>query len=383
MSIKQSLSSTSSELQRLVESAVDIAISSKKKSQIIEAYNLIYDQVDKVTASIPLKATTFSATKKSLRVVNNLVGGTLDGLHSSDLSLKQVRALATDLLVERLPVFLEVLDSDIHTHNKKYGITQANLKVAEESLSNTKTDPVTASLVAALNPKKKTPSKKSLCSAKTFQQALTEAVKNLTLGTNVNYGQDEGEEELNVEPDKKGDETRTFLRSLESKRSLLPATLGKQPFTILRMPIVPIFNAVDRSGGIRVQGLSMNVKAQPNPSYILNHVGIKAVAVEEYVVIDNQLLLAINLDALPTETVIQRRKEVQIPMKPEKYVKFVLQTLAESTPNTYELVDENSIKNPRTPRIQLYWIMPAKTLSVLSRKGFPKIRQWGLPFRTK
>lgn len=374
MSIKLSLISTSSELQRLVEAAVDLTTTSKKKSEFIEAYGLAFSQVEDVIASIPPKVATFANTKRSLRIINNLLGGTLDGLHTSEISLKELKGLAQDLLNEKLPVFLETVSEDVTRHNTKYGIE------SDVTLPITPTDSITESLTAALNFTAKK-SKNSLSSSKTFKEALGDAIIGLKTGSSERLADTTSPLEDDVATsDKKGDVTRKFLQGLSAYKATIPVTLGKTPFTILRLPIVPVFHAVDRSSGQMVTGLGMNVKAQPNPTYILKQSGIRATAVEEYVVIADQLMLVVNKKALPSNEVQKGKRVIDVSTKPLDYAKLVLSTLAESTPNQYVLVDETPVTNPRNPDTLLYWIMPAKTLSFLLRKGFPKILQWGLPF---
>jgi hypothetical protein len=390
MSHKNSFTGSIKELTRLVETAVEVSKTSKKKSIIIEAYASAFTQVEKVVESIPKKVSTFSTTKKSLRVVNNLLGGTLDGLYSSDISLSQLRSLSKDLISNKMPLLLESVSSDSANYEAKYGQKTEAFVQKPKSF-----DLITESLITELN-KPATDLKSSLSGNQAFKQALLDAVKNATKGNSEHIPPTDtpvGEPELPTNV--RDAETKQVLNGLQSKRALLPATLNDRGFTMLRLPVAPIFHATDRSGGVRAVGLGMGVRGQPNPYYTLKAAGIRSVAVGEYVIIDDQIMLAISKGSLQTRKDEEdaqlvksglakgsralRAKSAKL-QSPIEYARTIISIIADTTGTTYELVDEIPATNPKNPDIVFFWIMPSKTLTFLLRKNFPKIRHWGLGF---
>jgi len=367
---------TSSELERLISESVDLALTSKKKPHIVGAFTAAFEHLESVSSSIPPKVSTFSNTKRSLKVVTNLLGGILDGLDSNDLSLKELRSLSKELRDERLPIFIDDVWAD-NTKAQAVLNRTTDIPTMIRAASKTRDEEITDNLVIALSDSTKEV-KKSISSSKTFEEALHAAIKDIKTGSAERVTDKQADL---PDVDKKGDATRNYLKGLSSLRSTIPATAGRSGFTIIRLPIVPVFKAVDKSGGHRAVGLGPQIRAQPNPSYVLKEAGIRSTSLEEYVIIDNQLLLAVSKSNLPEKELKTKSNRKKVgKMEPLEYAKLVLSVIEDTTDKSYAFVDEKPLTNPKNSDVLFFWIMPSKTLSFLLRKGFPKIHQWGLPF---
>jgi hypothetical protein len=136
-------------------------------------------------------------------------------------------------------------------------------------------------------------------------------------------------------------------------------------------------------------GLSPTIRGQPNPSYILKDAGIKATSIEEYVIIADQLMLAIDKTRISSENVDVNKafkknpKGIKAVDGARIYAQDVLDILNERDGNTRKLVlvNDTPVTNPKKSSIVLFWVMPAAQLNHLLRKGFPKLLGWALPYR--
>lgn len=359
MSKKQGIITASNSFQEFVEHACSVVRTSKKKSAITTAFNQAFSQVETVLASIPPKDKGFSATKKSLKVVNNLLGGVLDGLESDDLTLRELKALSRTIKNEKLPAFMEAVAADTsRTKDEK----------------PTEQDGILQKLVIALDDASKDV-KRSLSNSTGFQKAVEDVIQNMTKGQ-APKSEDEPEA---TDDETTPDKTRAYLKGLSGLRTKLPPTAGKGGFTIFRMPVVPVFEPIDRKLGLG--GRPTTIVGQPNPTNILKQAGIRSIAVEEYVIIDNQLLLAISKSHLPEKDVpIKSKRQKPVHLTPLEYAKLVLSVIDDNTGKGYTLVDDTPVGNPKSKDVVFFWIMPSTTLSFLLKKRFPKLKQWGLPF---
>jgi hypothetical protein len=356
-------------LKQLVESAVTLSLISKKRSKIIKSYSEAYSQVNNVIASIPQKQKGFSSTKKSLKIVTNVLGGVLDGLESEDLTLKELRSISKQLDSVILPNFLLSVSSD-------------TLAPEQKAIVETKPlSPIENQLITELNKTSKIVRKK-LIHNKSFKESLEEVKEQLKGGAS-----DKITSKSSALDDISSKElTKAYFSVLEKSRDSLPMDVSKWGFSIVRMPIIPIFNPTAKSGGSRAVGLKMDIQGQPNPYFILKAAGISAQSIDtsrEYLVIEDQILLAISITSIPVIKVPKgKTKMVDKSLTPYEYAQLILSTINETSTSEYALVSDIFIKNPRRANIVLFWVMPSKTLAFLLRKGFPKLKEWGLPFKS-
>ncbi len=367
-------------LDELVTEAVNITTTSKKRSQILAAFCSAYEQVESVSAAVPKKVQFYSESKKSIKTVSNVLGGAIDGLEASDITLSELRSLSKQLLDEIMPTLMEKVELNSAQHLAR---TKPSESVQEQRKPANASDQITEKLVIALNddgPKVH----KAFCQTKTFKDALADAIKGIKLGNDERIESDKQIVGV-IEDNASKDAVRAYLKSLAAMRANIPVTAGKAGFNIVRLPVVPVFEAITRGSGQRVPGAGMAIKGQPNPSAVLKQTGIRSVPVEEYMIIQDQLLLVIDKNNLPEKEVVKSTKsgrihKSQVPMTPYDYAKTVLSVIESSTGKSYACFDDKPLTNPRKSNLLMYWIMAEKTVVYLKRKGFPKILNWGLPF---
>ena len=373
---------TSVEFNQKVIAATSVAATSKNKSSIIQGFELALAYSQDVAKSIPPKVSHYAGTTRSLRVVTNLLSGVLDGLESGDLSLKELRSISSDIASNRIPAFLEVTSSEINAVEIKRNALK------NDFLINDRRQPVLSSaalitnkLADALN--EHADQKQSTSTVNpAFKLALEKAVSDLKLGSGTQVAEPwKGNSES---PDMTKESIRKYFADLKTVRAGIPITAGKSGFTILRLPVAPVFQAVDSFAGSPSQGAGKGDRRQPNPAFALKSAGIKVIPVEEYVIIADQLMLAISKTELPPRpgaALVKKVRATVVPlMTPLEYAKYILAVIAENTGNRYELVNPVPVNNPRNKDMLFFWIMPANSLSYIVRKGFPNIHQWGLPF---
>jgi hypothetical protein len=354
-------------LKQLVESAVTLSLISKKRSKIMKSYSDAFTQIDNVIASIPQKQKGFSSTKKSLKIVTNVLGGVLDGLESEDLTLKELRSISKQLDNRILPSFLTAVSSD-------------TLAPEEKIPEKKQLSPIENQLINELDKHSKLV-RNRITKNKSFKDSLEEVKEQLNAGNSEKHLS----KSASLDDATSKEVTKSYFKLLQQTKSKLPTTTGKWGFTILRMPIIPIFKSTAKSGGSRAVGLKMDIQGQPNPYFILKAAGIATQSIDttrEYIVIEDQMLLAISLSTIPTIQVPKgKTKVIDKTLEPYEYASLILSTINETSTAKYDLVSDIFIKNPNRSDIVLFWVMPSKTLGFLLRKGFPKLKEWGFPFK--
>lgn len=380
---------------KAVERGATVALSTKDKKAIYEEYNTAYECYSSCLED--LNVPSLSKSRKEIKVVYNLLGGILNGLDTEDISLRDLRCVSRNLLETILPKVHSTLEGRVEKKIElpvMLPVTKVVKKVVvskfteienqlEEALNfSTKTEPV-----KVVRDKSK-PAKVSVSQqAPSFKITLEEISRKLKEQEDIKN---------KVEKDKEGkvldlgelsyESLKTRIQFLKEQQSKLPLSCGKSGFSIFKLPILPVFNAIDRNSGIRAQGLGTKIQAQPSIYYLLKHLGIQSFSIDEYLVVDNQVLLAIDKNAIPNKEVkVKSKKTSKVVIKevqnsPLDYANHIIDILNETGSNKYSLVSEMSINNPRNTNIVLFWLMSSPTLSVLIRKGLPKLHTWGLPF---
>jgi hypothetical protein len=359
---KHSFVDSTTELLSSVDTAIRTAKIANKRSVLTEVFASAYEASNLVKNALPEKSRHLAATKAKLKVVSNLLGGIVDGLESKDLSLKELRSLSSELSTTHLPRFSAALASDL-----AQSLEQAKAELEEDT-------PLVKHIKTSLDSDLEE-TKASLSASKSFKDAMKEALDKLEKG---------GDERLpkaveEGDPATTTDATRAYLKNVQALRSTIPTTVGKSGFNIIRLPVVPVFVAVDRKMGIG-GGAPTLMKGQPNPAIVLKQAGIKTTRLEEYVIVDNQLLLAISKSTIPQKEITKGKRTKTVSMSSLEYAQLILSVIGESSNKQYSLVDDTPTTNPKNSDIVFFWVMPSKSLSFLLRKGFPKLKAWGLPF---
>lgn len=214
------------------------------------------------------------------------------------------------------------------------------LKSVYESLANETPDD--SEQVASLSEKQeaiKESLKEELESDEELQQALVEVQKALKRANRL------------AAIDKSVSEQ---IASFGKYRAQLPIKLPSD-FMVVRMPIIPIFsNLILKESDFKA-------------------IGINAVSIEGYVALHDQILICVSESKAKTYGV-----------DTTSYVQSVIALLNERGSQNYSLVTDAYIKNPRNVDIRLYWVLPTKKLSGLTKKIMSGRKannlKWGLAF---
>ena len=435
-----------------IEGAIDSCIATRSSRQILESLAGAQVLASNSISSIPPKSRTFTPVKKSLTALSNALDSLHSGVESRDLSLSEFRDLAAYVKSKFALETHEVLRS---------------LSVAD--------DPVVEDNPATIMDRKLVVRSTDLRTAlKTVREHLNDLFHTQEEAEDAEnpFLQEHTRSEQAYKSREEKEEAllKDRIAHVAGLKSNLPLKL-KGPFQLLRLPIVPIFDAGILSGK-KPTGRS-DLTRNFSSSRLLDSLGIGHIMVQDYLILEEQVVLAI--DSSELEDFIQdakrsqdehrkvelkehrtkvnqrevslekkadklRREEeaaaleveaerkaraaarkagmpvspvkvkvdpgaalfdalkghgkissprLSVPEKPRKaklnvsnldYVQSILDTLNEKSPSKYNLVTDYFVLNPRNTDIQLYWLMPRKTLSALISKGWTKVKNWGFPW---
>lgn len=178
------------------------------------------------------------------------------------------------------------------------------------------------------------------------------------------------------------------LAEVKTGKSDLPKTL-KGPFSVINAPVVAIFDAND--GGRkrdRPEGPG-TVQRNFSRTALLDQYGIKYLMLEDYLILQSQRLLAVDMAAVEAAYIAQKKaagkRASTISAKDRDralfdYAQGVVNLLNERGSQQFELVSKDHIANPRSKTMVLFWVMPSRILGALQRRGWSKLSRWNLPF---
>jgi hypothetical protein len=311
-------------LSRSVHAVIAEQDGMKSRSKFIAKLSNIETDLD-----IPKTKGTFKL-RKAADKIGSIRDGIVQGLEDQTLSLKELRSLLTKNLASALTEF----DTAVNLFSEG--------KVEEEPA------PVKISHAPSND-------------FKAVLQAIGDELRALDASREKTKHK-KNDDELTT------NQTKAFLSSLKDYRSKLPSIPTKKGFSLMRLPLIPIFVPTSRKLGTGSNRPS-SIQAQPATHHLLKQVGIRTIKLEEYQILEDQLIL-----------IIEKNNPEVAKMGADGYAKYILSVLSANLNKNLALVDEEPIPNPRSKEMVLFWIMPSKTLSFLKSKGFPKLRTWGLPF---
>jgi hypothetical protein len=171
------------------------------------------------------------------------------------------------------------------------------------------------------------------------------------------------------------------ITDIKGKKADLPKRI-KSDYEFIRSPVVAIFDSHDDiAKRDRPEGPG-TVKQNFSKQRLLDQFGIKYVMLEDYVILQNQVLLAVDrefIEKLARAHMGRRKKAIDNKMLLE-YAKQILDMVNSRSSENYVMVSPTFTANPRNTNILLFWVMPSRILSPLIQKGWNKMAEWSLPF---
>ena len=244
----------------------------------------------------------FVAVRKWLRAVYNIVDGALEGVSSHELTKGEFRGILNTLKTRFYPMVCSSLSHEIEKAEQAPAIT---LSADQEQV------------------------KLEIAQAADFKDALKAVKKVVNEAEHAQTGSVLGQND---------EATIKQLKELADMRKNLPLQV-KTDFTVVRMPVVPIFS-----------------NYQMNSAATFAKLGIKHVLVEGYAVLLNQLLIAVS-----------ERRAKKSGMEPKQFAEAAVSLMNERGSVEYEFVTDEYRVNPRNTDIQLFWLMPRPKLAALMR----------------
>lgn len=327
----------------LVVSTLNVCQNSKKSKEIAQALANAKAEVNKALSSISEsnKRRRLTQTKKSLVVIDNTFSGLIEGLQAKELSVSEFRAVCNNLAQKFIPRLHESLSNESEKINAR---TQAAA------------DAAAANETAELTDKQSQVHAVLSADADKHVAAATQALDNSTIVTSSEVEdeeddlaetEDEREERLAREraqrsDDELGDVARIMSR-LSKMRDALPTKL-KTPYTMVRMPIAPIFE-------------NQNNATHPN---LLNKLSIPHTEIPlqlsasqgRYVIFEQQVLLLISRDSINEMIEQQQVNRAAGVRSMVKNKKGALKALEERIQTTQTALDKARTKYKAKPSLE-------------------------------
>lgn len=274
----------------LVVSTLHVCQNSKKSKEISQALANAKAEVNKALSSISEsdKRRRLTQTKKSLVVIDNTFSGLIEGLQAKELSVSEFRAVCQNLEQKFIPRLQESLSNESERINAR---TQAAADAAAAKESTELTDKQSA-VHAALTANGDA-DKHVAAATKALDESAIVTSSEVEDEDDLVETEDEREDRLAREraqrsDDELGDVARIMSR-LNKMRDTLPTKL-KTPYTMVRMPIAPIFE-------------NQNNATHPNllTKLSIPHTEIPlqlSASQGRYVIFEQQVLLLISRDSI-------------------------------------------------------------------------------------
>ena len=366
-----------------LEGMVDTCFSTNKAATVTSVLASAGSEVDSVLEQLKKFPKTYSKTKKSLIVLRNTISGMHDGVIGHDLSIRELRAVCSNVKDK----FLVRLATSIETDMERLPKTEE--ATAEDSL------------MAELPPDLR--EIRSVVLSGGSLQEMLQTVRRQLADANNQAAKAPTSVEVDAEedPDPVGTKRNATLTSYYEKekqngikelvalnkfREAMPSSLkshnSDHSFTMVRMPIVPLFD-------------QWNV----TPGNFLKKLGIPHIPLSGYMIFQDQLLLIVSKSsAMKASQGIKKRasskpateKKMRMldfnreAQKVTDYANVILSIINEkSQSNTYSIVSDKFVSNPKNQDLVCFWVMGTKKLSALIRAvgfGSSKVKSWGFPW---
>lgn len=172
------------------------------------------------------------------------------------------------------------------------------------------------------------------------------------------------------------------ITKIKSAKASLPKSISG-PYSLIRSPVVAIFDQHDGGRKDRPMGTG-TVNRNFNKNALLDQFGIKYVMLDDYVILQDQVMLAVDRKAVEAAVrEMSGRKRSKKKAKDDTFVQYatqVIDMLNERGSQHFGLVSRVYTANPRNANMLLFWVMPQRVLDALIRRGWNKLTQWNLPF---
>lgn len=379
-----------------VSSVLESCLLSKNARQIISDLSSAQVVLDNSLEAIPSRSRTFTSVKKSLLALNNALDGLKTGVENRDLSLGKFRAATAGVQTKFLLGLAESLSQVTLTDDPVEEV--GNTEEAGTKLVVRSTD-----FKSAL---------------KTIRGHLEDHFKKKEDDEDaenpVLVEHERSEKAYQTREERDEDRLKERIAHVESLKTQMPLAI-KGAYQVMRFPLVPIFDSSILSGK-KPTGRSDLVR-NFSGSRVLDSLGIRYIMVQDYLILEEQLVLAVNLkdyqefqsdqdeeqsaahkanlgryknkvgelkrrgldkDDIPAH--VERPKKGKTQVSPLDFAKSILDALNEKAPSKYMLVTQQFVPNPRNTSILFFWIMPRKTLSSLISKNWSKVKNWGFPW---
>jgi len=371
---------------------VEICSTTNKASSIKAVLTSTGSEVDSVLERLKTLPRTYSKTKKSLVVLRNTISGMADGLASRDLTVREFRTVC-------------------HNIRDKF-ITRLTDSISEDQSKIQVTDSVEAPAADAHDlPEDLQEMRGVILSGGSLQDMLSVVRKQLADSNNraASFPHSNGTkpedpaEDESYDPDPVGTKRTSTLNSyyerekehgirelqeLNKFRDLFPVSLKSHvtdhPFTMVRMPLVPLFDQWNLT-----------------QSNFLTKLGIPHIPLSGYMIFREQLLLVVSKSAAfsAAQQSAAHKRQSSKPAAAKKmrmldftreaqkvtdYANVILSIVNEkSSSNTFTIVSDKYVSNPKNQDLVCFWVMGTKKLSALIRSagfGSSKVKSWGFPW---
>lgn len=389
--------------QSSISSMLEICTSSNKVSALKVSLNSTLAVLSGTVEHLQTRPRVLSKTKKALVAIQNTVQGMLEGVLAQDLSVKDFRAICTNLqskfvprmndaILTEVPALKPVVDEDqdegeeespsavaepIPEHLQELRKVVVSGGSLQDMLKTVRSQIVTENRAAVVPPSTE---------IVMFRKPSKEEV-------NERYEMEKADRQ-NEYFSKQKEGANSHLVAMNKRKADMPTSLkshgdASHPFTMVKMPLVPLFDAWTMT-----------------QETLLKRLGIPHIPLAGYMIFDDQLLLVISksaaMKAMKPEKKTKAKptvngKPVVEQIKGKRwldytreavpivdYARVILDIINErSTGSTYSMVSEHFVANPRNQDLVCFWVMGTKKLSALIRSsgfGSSKVKSWGFPW---
>lgn len=335
-----------------MDSTVEICLNSTKRKAIRIALASTKACLENTLGSFPPKSREFTGIKKSLTIVLNTVSGMLDGIVNEDLTRKEFKVIASNLQNKLIFNFGASVSADLSA--------AAASADAHIELAGTQEEGTTVSEELAAHISKSADYKEALAIIKEEMKQRKERAR-LTAPT------------VTTPADVAVDSDSALIATLErmqASKARMPLKLRSE-YSIFKFPVIPIFNS-DNTKARSTNPMSIS-PSQKNYYHALAKLGLQVTKLQDYVILEEQLLLAFNRKSLRVTSKQQ--------LKPIDYARMILKVINEKSPTPYVLVSDTFLPSVRNSDIIMFWILPGSLLSAMISKGWSKLKEWGFAFQ--
>lgn len=320
------LESLSSSIQETIASCKE----SKSRSGVMDALRAmcgsIESEISRLKKDQPRK---YTKVRKNLEIICNAFNGMIEGLDSGELDRKNLKAAMASVQERFYP----------------------NLCVSISKEAEARASQEAQPIILSQGQKRV---KMLIARSADWQDAL-KAVRVELQERERKHAEEAAARKPVVDKSEPVDVESQQIAQLADHRKNLPVSL-KQEFQLIRMPIIPIFSQVAL-----------------NSETTFKKLGLKYFMVQNYGVLQDQLLLAVS-----------KANAAKHELKIAEFAESVVSLLNERGSASYSIATDLTVQNPRNADITLFWLLPTPRMNVLLRMALGQHKsttiRWGLPF---